>query len=489
MVVLHSCVNNPVYNPDDSGLDEISEDLVEALDKIPSENLSVEDIILENGNNVVDFLLEYDPEFVEENPWILELYDMVDYGEEENSEVKAYSPATRVSAITGNAGIINLRNAVIGKISLCCDHFLNTQGIASTPEIKEILENSDPAQKGLWYKYGGKDWKKYSIPSPYYKNGNIVLPNPILGERKKYYGFDCSGLVYAGLNRIGLPIGIMSSSQYYTDKELRSWNNALKSLLLKMKVFPEEIKNNLKFTRTKISKNELVSKARQGDIIFWGLNNNGHMGIVVSAGASGKIAQCNGTPRPNYEEDNGTPSRGPRLIALSKAYQMTDVPEYGIIRLIADLNNTHWKLNIKCKGKDTYITSFNIEIKMEEGTEDDIPITPVQTTGHDYNGDACDVYFTGTYNPKTQILKGSVKKTYSADDTRTDGFEVMLTDDSQYNIPEYKIVSNGGCDNYLDLENMDNKNVPASARKNIKVNTSSTVLQPDDCADHNVYVY
>jgi len=120
---------------------------------------------------------------------------------------------------------------------------------------------------------------------------------------------------------------------------------------------------------------------------------------------------------------------------------------------------------------------------MSEATQGEIEIVPVQTTGCDYTGETCDVYFTGTYNPETQILNGSVTKKYS-DQTRTDGFRVKLTDDNIYNIEEYKIVSNGGCTNFLDLENIDNTSGNKSVHRIVILNTEKSVVKDGDCTDN-----
>lgn len=450
--------------------DTISNELSDYLNEIPAEDLTEADMTLENGNNVIELIQAYDSAFVNENPWILE-FDNIKPEEDKENGTRGARRAP--SNITGNAGIVNLKNTIISQMILGSAFFLNnSNGIATNKVVQEKIADQD--QVGLWYKWGGKIWDDYSYPSP---GGE-----PTDGEELECYGLDCSGLVYASMNRIGFGIPILSANSYYN---VSTWNNALKSFIQKKKQFPDDIKNNLKFEKYEYTNTELVSKVQPGDIIFWG-PLNGHIGIVSNGG---KIAQSNGRQHPEHATDNGTSKRGPHLITVSNASitKYWGASKFGIIRLVATLNNTHWRLNIKCEGKNTYITSFDIEINMKESTKGEIEITPVKTVGHDYGGEPCDVYFTGTFNPETQILKGSVKKTYSYD-TRTDGFEVKLIDDNIYNIQEYRIVSNGACTNYLDLENLDNKN-PSSTRKRVKVNSVSSILQAGDCADHNVYVY
>lgn len=456
-------------------LDSISVEVVEFIDNLPIENLSRTDLTLENGNYIVDFLMEYDYEFVQENPWILEFNDIVDdtLGDKHRC---VNNRATRyiTGGITGNAGIINLKNTVITEMVGGCSHFMNdAQGIPTSRIIREKI--ADQNQRGLWYKYNGKRWDEYSYG----------MTEPRDGIKKKCYGLDCSGLVYSGMNRIGFAVPIRKVSDYYN---VSIWQNALRSFLAKKTNFPDEIKDNLKFEKYEYSVNEFPSKTQMGDIVFcYKGGSTTHMGLVTG----GKnVAQSNGLQFPPTAEDNyKNGKRGPHLISAigltSQGEHGFNFTKFGVIRLVPILNDTHWRLNIKCEGQDTYITSFDIEIKMSEVTQGEITITPVQTIGYDYDGDMCDVYFTGSFNPETQILKGSVTKTYPSS-TRTDGFEVKLTDDNIYDIEEYRIVSNGACTNYLDLENIDNTSRNKSAHKKINLNTIKSVVKNGDCTDSSV---
>ena len=414
-------------------LDSISVDVVEFIDNLPIENLSVEDITLENGNNIVDFLLEYDYEFVQENPWILEFNDIVDDTLGNNTRC-ANNRTTRYinGGITGNAGIINLKNTVIAEMVGGSAYFMNdAQGIPTSRIIREKI--ADQNQRGLWYKYNGKRWDEYSYG----------MTEPRDGIKKKCYGLDCSGLVYSGMNKIGYNVPIRNVQDYYN---VSIWQNALSGFLAKKTNFPDAVKDNLKFEKYEYTINEFPFKTQMGDIVFCFKGSSAtHMGLVTG---NKNVAQSNGEQFPATAEDNyRNGKRGPHLVSAigltSQGQNQWNFAKFGVIRLVATLNDTHWRLNIKCEGQNTYITSFDIEIKMSEATQGEIDITPVSTIGYDYTGEMCDVYFTGTFNPETQILKGSVTKTYPSS-TRTDGFEVKLTDDNIYDIEEYRIVSNGG---------------------------------------------
>lgn len=460
--------NDEDYSPYSEYADTTSAELIEFLDTIPTVDLSDSDMTLENGNNIIDFISAYDSAFVEENQWIYEF---------RHSKSERRTRGSSGSNITGNAGVVNLKNTIVSQIIAGSAFFLNdSKGEASNNVIADKIKDHD--QKGLWYKWGGKQWDSYTYPS---KGGE-----PTDGVNKMCYGLDCSGLVYSAMNRIGFKVDVLNAAGYYN---LDVWNKALKAFIATKKQFSDDIKNNLKFEKYEFTNKELVSKVQAGDILFFGTSGIGHIGIV-STGSN--IAQSNGKQHPEHAEDNyyfNKKYRGPHLIPVSNAANYWGISKFGVIRLVATLNNTHWRLKIKCEGRDTYITTFDIEINMQENTKGEIEITPIQTIGYDYGGEPCDVYFTGTFNSETQILKGSVKKTYSASDTRTDGFEIKLTDDNIYNIQEYIIVSNGGCTNYLDLENLDNKESNKSRMRRLKVNDKNSVLEEGDCADHGVYVY
>ena len=465
--VFFSCSRNDIdknRSPYAEFTDTVDVEMMEYLDQIQPEDLTESDLTLENGNHVIDVIKAYDTEFWEENPWLLEFEDIYTPSEEDGDGTRV---ATRAGGgISGNAGIVNLKNTVISQMIMGGAFFLNnSRGEAANQEVRRLVADKD--QVGLWFKWGGKQWDDYSYPS---KGGE-----PVDGDDLKCYGLDGSGLVYSAMNKIGLEIPVQKANDYYN---VDLWNNALQPFLVNKKLFPEDIKYKLSFEKYEYSNTEIVKKVQPGDILFWG-PLHGHMGIVSTGG---KIAQSNGMQHPDNAKENASSNRGPHLISVSNASVIDwwGAAKFGVIRLVATLNNTHWRLNIKCEGKDTYITSFDIEINMSEGTTGEIEIEPVQTIGHDYSGEQCDVYFTGSYNPETQVLKGSVKKTYPSS-TRTDGFEVKLTDDDIRNIHEYKIVSNGACTNYLDLENLDNKTRASSNRP--VVNTATPAFPNVRCSD------
>lgn len=438
-------------------VDILDDEEIEILDMIPSEDFTQKDFILENGNNLFEFLSVYDPKFLEANNWV------TDY-------VQATGRATG-SEVSGNAGIINLKNTIVNEIIIGSFFYLNdTNGLATNEIIAKKIEENN--QKGLWYKWGGKEWNLLSYPT---KGGE-----PLDGINKKCYGLDCSGLVYSAMNNINFNIPIKSAAGYYSEE---IWNTALKNFIVDKNMFSEEIKDNLKFKKFTYLSTEIEGKAQPGDILFFGTSLINHIGIVTN---TNQLAQSNGKQHPekaeyNYYYDLRKTFRGPRFITLENVAKHWNVKEFGVLRLVAELNNTHWQLNIKCEGKDTYITSFEIEINMQEDSIDSV-IEPVKTIGYDYSGSPCEVYFEGSFNKETQILKGSVKKDYGRGDYRVDSFEIKLLDDSTSNILMHKVQSNGACYNVLDLFNMDNKK---SRSRTIKLNDSSSVVNEYECTDSN----
>lgn len=472
LLALFSCQRsgggvNTSRSPYPKYADEVSEELEQALDALPSEDLTESDFTLENGNDLIEFIRTYDEDFLEKNPWILE-FDSDPSASVDEEGIQAVTKAGGV--ITGNAGIVNLKNTVVSQMIIGSAFFLNSsKGIAFNRMVRTKI--ADAEQVGLWYKWGGKKWDDYSFPA--------LGGMPVDGKELKCYGLDCSGFVYSAMNRIGFGIPVLRANDYYNET---IWNNALQSFLLSKTRFPEKIKGNLKFVKYEYSSSEIESKVQPGDILFWG-PSSGHIGIVSY---SGKIAQSNGARHPQQAIDNGTARRGPHLITAKNAHTIGDVTKFGVIRLVATLDNTHWRLNIKCEGRDTYITSFDIEINMKGSSFGEIPITPVHTIGYNYDGEPCDVDFTGSFNPETQVLKGSVKKTYALD-TRTDGFEVKLIDDDIYDIVEYRIISNNACVNLLDLVNLDNQTKADSFHP--RVNTSSSTNHKAGCTDRGRCLY
>lgn len=465
ILLSYSCESG--YSLDENNFSQYTEvdyndnNSIQYLDEIPSENYSVKDFTLENGNNLFDFLNVYDPLFLRENEWI-EHYSITSGRNSQNS-------------VTGNAGIINLKNTVINEMVIGSIYFLNDSKGFST---NNIVANkiSDNNQKGLWYKWGGKEWNLLSFPT---KGGE-----PKTGDNLKCYGLDCSGLVYSSMNNIGFNIPVKNANGYYSEN---IWNEALQKFLMKKNKFPEEIKGNLKFKKFTYKCNDLVEKAQPGDILFFGTSNIGHIGIVSN---TKKLSQSNGQQHPdkaeyNYYHEIKKTFRGPRLISLTNVANPNywGVKEFGVLRLVAELDDTHWRLNIKCEGKNSYITSFDLKINMQEDKNESI-IEPIYTTGYDYTGEECSVYFEGTYNMETQTLKGSVRKDYGNNDYRIDGFEVRLLDDNTKNITMTKIKSNGGCYNILDLVSLDSYSAKEKTQK-IELNNSRSTNGLYECSDSN----
>lgn len=444
--------------------DSIDNSISEYIDSLPIEDISTEDFIMSNGNNVFEFLETYDNSFIEDNPWIYEYSNFT-----KSSKIYSSLISSNSSVVTGNAGIINLKNDIIANITLSSLFLLNnSQGEATNSVVANTIATHN--QKGLWYKWGGKEWDRYGYPA---QGGE-----PLDGKSQMCYGLDCSGLVYSALNSIGFKIGVSNASGYYSAD---IWNTALTNYLTTKNQFSEEIKKNIRFEKYSYSSKLLTSNVQPGDIIFF---NNGkgiyHIGIIT--GSDKKIAQSNGQQHPNSAKDNylyNGKYRGPHLISVENAANYWGVTTFGIIRLVATLNNTHWRMNIKCENKTTYITTFDIEINMKDVKSGEIAITPVSTKGYDYGGEACDVYFTGTFNIEKQILKGQIQKTYSSS-KRTDKFEIKLNDDNISNIYLSKVVSNGGCTNYLDLENLDIKK-----QSSLRIlNNSISTIKENDCTDN-----
>lgn len=227
MLIVFACSSDDIYeelknrSPYSEQTDTIPDELSDYLNEIPAEDLTEADMTLENGNNVIELIQAYDSAFVNENPWILKFDNIEKEGEENETRGAKRSQGN----ITGNAGIVNLKNTIISQMILGSAFFLNnSNGIATNKVVQEKIANQD--QVGLWYKWGGKIWDEYSYPSP---GGE-----PTDGEELECYGLDCSGLVYAAMNRIGFGIPVLSANSYYN---VSIWNNALKVFIPKKSSF------------------------------------------------------------------------------------------------------------------------------------------------------------------------------------------------------------------------------------------------------------
>jgi hypothetical protein len=274
------------------------------LDDAPEVDVPLEDIILPNGKNVVEFLNEYDPTFLES----------IDGGRVASTDLTPQ----------------NQKNLLIARM----------EGRAHDLIERSTYKKSTGQDNGLAYVYGGKELK-------------LMTPQGECTD-KKLVGLDCSGLIYQ-LTQTAKLLTFPAGNAAYQG-EVTTWNNAFKNSAEFTKLTAELIDN--------IPPNEMIA----GDVIYWkngGVVT--HTGVVLhTADNNLKIFQSNGTSEAAKDCDaNYGPKRGPRSIYVSAVNLAEFGDSYYIIRPSADISG-NWTVRLRCQNQTTDAVTADITFKTKE---------------------------------------------------------------------------------------------------------------------------
>jgi len=440
---------------DTTVMNEVTLATAHALDLEPSYLEDLNDIILPNGSNLMDYGLIYDYDWLAVNKNLLpEKYRaLLDVRKTQlNSTDPSNLPVIGPQAILNN---IILQEQCWAR---------NLVDPAFTADL--VKGKQDPQQKfGLAYIYGGKDYTKLAHAAD--ERGKKGCPALL-------YGVDCSGLT-AFLAKQG-GININRSPDPYpgtsaADQSLKTrWENALKDAggdYAKLTV--------QQFTRKDIALNTTDIKA--GDIIYFHqTDENGHAGIVhigMALKSKDGLRLYNAHGKQSVEcESNYGSKRGVRAVKIdgfSMAAWAFD--DYGVIRLEAKIAGK-WKAFIKCSDKEMPAITLNLDFPADSGGD-----FKATGSGTDYTGEAINVEINGSYDPKKLILKGEITYMFPSDPTeqRKDSFNASLNYDATDYYTLTKVIDNGGCDAQIKFVNLQSKNAGnvVNSVKPIRVNSSA----------------
>jgi hypothetical protein len=310
LIIFHSCKKiGELENDDTTDLfsDILSPEAVEFFDNQPTEEISLNDIILPNGENLLDFMWESNPEFFDSYPFPIDAPKKLRQSK---------------SGIEKANNTLMLKNTLIGAIQLWA------RGLAHNPNHTQMLnDGKEPKQLyGLGYSYGSRQYD--------------VRQKPPQGTcTEQIYGLDCSGFLWRAALGGGLKLAYENAVWADDLRKTETWEKSLKE---KGKEY-EEIQ-----VKTYTSKEIDVSKLEAGDIIYFMVDNVAkHIGIVSNQKGVGalKLFQSNGTPNPLNGKDcshNYSENRGTRAISLLNPMTWKDkkgnpiFTDWGIVRLIVD---------------------------------------------------------------------------------------------------------------------------------------------------------
>lgn len=355
----------------------LSPEEIQILDGIPeATGFSTTTVVLPNGETLADYLEEVDRPFGEK--WM----------------------ATGTDAYN-DLGPQDARNLMIARLAAVA---LNL-----TDRSKHQFEaegDGKPAQNGIAYSWGSKDYTKRQVPP-----GDGTICNEAV------YGLDASGFIFQLFAEAGVPIAKESADKQRQPDALQQ---ALKSAIAAL-------------DKVKVEDLGAIPTANfeAGDIIYW-TNSSGvatHIGLVLK-NKDGKLAvfQSNGAASGDAEEcaKNLGDTRGARRLQLNDPYWFGQSKPYAITRINAEISG-NWNLFLRCSGSSTDAITLTLEFP----TSDDADFK-VTGTGIDYDGK--DLAVTGDmhYDNTTNVLSGTTYIT--APDMphfyRYDSFSVKLSRDN-----------------------------------------------------------
>ena len=263
--ILNSCKKDNNAEPDPTPPVTETEDvpLTDAqlafLETVKDTVIRLEDIILEDGQNVRSYLEKNDPAF-------LQTY-----------------PSRRGGNTTGLTPRLQ-KNTFLARM-MAMGNYLVDRSRHTYPSAGA----GNPAQSGLAYSWGSKDYDKRQTPPG------------VTGECKdlKIYGLDCSGMIWAMTQASSLPPVVPKYNFFVKEiTNAEKWTQAFKASA------------DYKDLKMKDMKQLPKDKMKNGDIILWG----SHVGIYLY----GYFYQSNGTSKSPGCNNNLVLSRGPRCISLEE---------------------------------------------------------------------------------------------------------------------------------------------------------------------------
>ncbi len=355
-LVLNTCSEEDELSLEE-GLQEefLSEEVIAFCDNLERVEITTDEILLPNGMSGKEFLQMMDLE--------------VDIG--------LHQKSTLEKSVTEQ---LYLKNKLLYNMAKAATYLTTDNNFIYNKE-----GDLKPAQHGLAYSYGQRDYEFRKVP-PY---GACI---------EEVYGLDCSGFMYQLFKQAGVTEGLTGTAE-----EIRQPSRLMKYI---KKAFPHLTKLKVE-DRGQIPLSEFSS----GDIIYW-LNPDGkarHIGMIVKDTLNELIiTQSNGSRSNNCEANFGE-TRGPCNWKLKEAIDSEGLGiNYGIVRIGIE----------GPEPPDFNSISLMVEIYgFYSGSRDEVDHLPIQFW-HDYTGKFAENVFTASYDGKYEMygtftIKGSMKADFN----------------------------------------------------------------------------
>lgn len=417
--------------------DEASEDAQTLFSNLPSVEVDLRDVILPNGENVIDFALQNDKEFMRQHlQYLPEKYRYLFATSGPSQSKSPTSVTSEKSSNTEGLGPQAIKNITILRYQVL-GNYLITDALHKTT----INDGKKPEQlNGIAYALGSKQFSTRAKGT---------------GCTEEVFGIDCSGMVAYIVNGAGIPI---PTGNAFNQSDTTTWKDALKLAGADF----EKIKVK-KFKSTEITSDSIQT----GDVVsFYEGSSITHIGIALR-GKDGKVRlfQSNGSQK-SCKANYDSPNKGPREIDLLNPLSWKNdkgveiFTDYSVLRLVVDISGD-WTAFLRCEGEATNAIEMSLKIPANDGGN-----FKAEGAGMDYNGEPIKVILYGSYNKKENKLSGLFTFSFAdSEDVRTDKFITKLDMDETPFFPLTKVEDNGGCDAQLKLNNKVSKSPVVSSRK------------------------
>jgi hypothetical protein len=381
---LLSCNKDDNSDEQDQG-EELTSEEVTYFDSQPNIEVSLEDIILPNGESVSEYQIE------------------IESGTRDN---------LKTTSRPGEDGPQASKNKMLASMIVAANYLVTDSNFQYTGND---MITGFPAQDGLAYSFGSKEFS--------------VRQSPPFGEcTDDVYGLDCSGFIYHIFKAAGIDIPV---GQAEDQRKVEILNNSIKEIPGFNKIKFEDF--------GQIPQGEFET----GDIIYWLRGSKAfHIGIVLKTrNEQMLIFQSNGTGKSaNNCAENYKKNRGPRTIQPGD-FTLFNSRKYGIVRMTTDISGT-WSVNLRCSGQQSDALTLNITIPVNEGGA-----FTANGSGTDYDGAPITAQLAGEYDKQQNTLSGIFTLLFpeNPDDVRKDSFTVKLEKDETEYLVMTKVVDNTGC--------------------------------------------
>jgi hypothetical protein len=284
------------------------------LETVKDTSFRLEDIILENGQDVRTFLQENDPTFL-----------------------------NKYSFLGGN-NLTTLSPSLQKCLFLARMYTMGFYLVDDSKHTHPSAGSNQPAQTGLAYSWGSKDYDKRQIPPG------------VTGQCKdlSIYGLDCSGMIWAMTQAANLP-PVVPKYNFFVEEitDAPKWTEAFRTSA------------DYKYLQMKNMQQLPQGSLEDGDIILWG----SHVGIYLC----GSLLQSNGTPHSPGCNNNLSPTHGPRLLSFAEALTTGkggwNLGDYNVFRIFPIGVSGRISLTASISGTRTYSPNSGYkQTKTEEGS-------------------------------------------------------------------------------------------------------------------------